>query len=57
MKEWKSPELTVLVRSNSEEMVLVGCKNLAVRGSDTEVSICGLNAESCGSACNIAGNS
>ncbi len=27
MKEWKSPELTVLVRSNSEEAVLIGCKS------------------------------
>jgi hypothetical protein len=26
MKEWASPELIVLVRSNSEEAVLVACK-------------------------------
>jgi hypothetical protein len=30
MKEWTSPELTVLVRSNPEEAVLTGCKTYGV---------------------------
>jgi len=32
MKEWKSPELTVLVRSKNEEAVLVACKAGTISG-------------------------
>ncbi len=32
MKEWTSPELTVLVRNDPQEMVLTACKTQASRG-------------------------
>ena len=31
-KEWKSPELIVLVRSKPEEAVLTSCKNVSTPG-------------------------
>jgi len=36
MKEWKSPELTVLVRSKPEEAVLIACKTDHITGPTLE---------------------
>jgi hypothetical protein len=34
-KEWKTPELLVLVRSKPEEAVLMTCKQAAISGSSS----------------------
>ena len=58
MKEWKCPELTVLVRSNPEEAVLSGCKMVGAGGmSAITDSECVEYADSCGIPCNIDTNS
>jgi hypothetical protein len=46
-KEWKTPELIVLVRSNPEEAVLLGCKDCGLAGAGTHYSCCmaGLNCD------------
>jgi len=49
MKEWKSPELTVLVRSKPEEAVLTACKfTWAGYGDDSAHTTCARTY-----ACNI----
>jgi hypothetical protein len=35
-KEWKTPELIVLVRSNPEEAVLTACKNSTVSSGTSD---------------------
>jgi hypothetical protein len=49
MKEWKSPELTVLVRSNSEEAVLTACKFNGYGGSSPDVDdeACNILCDAC----------
>ena len=39
-KKWDKPELTVLVRGNAEEAVLVACKNSTVAGANSKSLDC-----------------
>ena len=39
-KEWKTPELIILVRSNPEESVLVTCKRGGTEGPNTGRNNC-----------------
>jgi hypothetical protein len=38
-KEWKTPELIVLVRSNPEEAVLTTCKNSTVNAGTSDWNV------------------
>ena len=39
-KEWKTPELIVLVRSKPEEAVLGACKSSLQRGPNDDANVC-----------------
>ncbi len=38
--QWKKPELLVLTRSNPEEAVLTGCKNVTINGPKSGQKYC-----------------
>ncbi len=58
MKEWKSPKLTALVRSNPEEAVLSGCKMVEAGGmSAIQAGNCIEYTDACNIPCNIDTNS
>ena len=46
-KEWRKPELTVLVRNKPEEAVLAGCKSGGQGGPDISDGTC-TNTVGCG---------
>jgi hypothetical protein len=50
-KEWKKPELIVLVRSKPEEAVLLACKHYPDVGSGASDFAFGCKLEGCGAWC------
>lgn len=50
-KEWKTPELIVLVRSNPEEAVLAACKSGTDKGAGTKNKGCYITPVSACSVC------
>ena len=57
-KEWRKPELIVLVRSEPEETILVICKATTVRGGPTyRNNACRGSTTSCTGSCNQRQNS
>ena len=56
-KEWRKPELIVLVRSEPEEAILVICKATTVRGGPKYYNNACRNLSGCTSSCNQRQNS
>ena len=59
-KSWKKPELTVLVRTRTEEMILGGCKNALTSGDPhTAYGNCQRDSGigSCAGPCSVDTNS
>lgn len=56
-KEWRKPELVVLVRSKPEEDVLVICKASTVRGGPNYYNKACRSTVVCGGSCNQRQNS
>lgn len=52
-KNWKSPELIVLVRNKPEEAVLAGCKNSGNPTGDILNSVAACNTPTCSTTCNM----
>jgi hypothetical protein len=46
-KAWVTPELIVLIRSNPEEAVLLGCKTSGVQGEFSDKQHCNVNTVKC----------
>ena len=56
-KEWRKPELIVLVRSEPEETILVICKATTVRGGPNYYNTGCRSATNCTGSCNQRQNS